>query len=92
MTESYLDFYRGRRVMITGGLGFIGSNIARRLVEEERFVPGGLGVEYDQARRLGVAVGAGDDDPVAVPQMRQRRKGAAEIGEAPEGQAGAAGS
>jgi len=30
---SYEDFYRGRRVMITGGLGFIGSNIARRLVE-----------------------------------------------------------
>ena len=33
MTHAYLDFYRGRRVMITGGLGFIGSNIARRLVE-----------------------------------------------------------
>jgi UDP-glucose 4-epimerase len=29
---SYGDFYRGRRVMITGGLGFIGSNIAHRLV------------------------------------------------------------
>jgi UDP-glucose 4-epimerase len=30
---SYLDFYRGRQVMITGGLGFIGSNLARRLVD-----------------------------------------------------------
>jgi UDP-glucose 4-epimerase len=26
------DFYRGRRVMITGGLGFIGSNLAHKLV------------------------------------------------------------
>jgi UDP-glucose 4-epimerase len=29
----YLAFYRARRVMITGGLGFIGSNLARRLVD-----------------------------------------------------------
>ena len=33
MTASHLDFYRGRSVMITGGLGFIGSNLARRLVD-----------------------------------------------------------
>jgi UDP-glucose 4-epimerase len=29
----YRDFYRSRPVMITGGLGFIGSNLARRLAE-----------------------------------------------------------
>jgi len=33
VTDGYLEFYRGRSVMITGGLGFIGSNLARRLVD-----------------------------------------------------------
>jgi UDP-glucose 4-epimerase len=30
--ESYRQYYRGRAVMITGGLGFIGSNLAHQLV------------------------------------------------------------
>jgi len=33
VTSDYGAFYRGRKVMITGGLGFIGSNLARQLVE-----------------------------------------------------------
>jgi UDP-glucose 4-epimerase len=33
VTADYLSFYRHRKVMITGGLGFIGSNLGRRLVE-----------------------------------------------------------
>jgi len=33
MSQKYRDFYRGRRVLVTGGLGFIGSNLARHLVD-----------------------------------------------------------
>jgi len=33
MTDGWREFYRGRPVLITGGAGFIGSNLARQLVE-----------------------------------------------------------
>ena len=32
MTEPHREYYKGRQVMITGGLGFIGSNLAHQLV------------------------------------------------------------
>lgn len=34
----YLDYYKGKRVLVTGGAGAVGSNLVRRLVELGAFV------------------------------------------------------
>jgi UDP-glucose 4-epimerase len=48
MRAYYPDFYSGRRVMVTGGLGFIGSNLARQLVPlgAKVLIVDSLGPEY----------------------------------------------
>jgi UDP-glucose 4-epimerase len=33
LSEAHRDFYRGRKVLVTGGLGFIGSNLCRTLAD-----------------------------------------------------------
>jgi nucleoside-diphosphate-sugar epimerase len=64
MNEPYLDYYRGRRVLVTGGLGFIGINTCLRLLELEaevtvldNFVPPDPSGRLDALRsRLRIAV------------------------------------
>jgi UDP-glucose 4-epimerase len=56
MIEPYRAFYRGRRVLVTGGVGFIGSNLARQLVDldaevllVDSLIPGSGGHLYNLA-------------------------------------------
>ena len=60
MTPDYRDFYRGRKVMVTGGLGFIDSNLARRLVELDANV-----LLVDSLIDDGEVFNVGDDQPIS---------------------------
>lgn len=64
MSEEYGGFYRGRKVLVTGGLGFIGLNLSLRLLELQaevtvldNFIPPEASAFLDGLRsRLKVAV------------------------------------
>lgn len=64
MSEAYLDYYRGKKVLVTGGLGFIGINTCLRLLDLgaevtalDNFVPPDLAGRDDLVRsRLRIAV------------------------------------
>lgn len=38
MNDEYTDFYKGKRILVTGGAGAIGSRIVRRLIQLDSFV------------------------------------------------------
>ncbi len=64
MIEGHLDFYSGKRALVTGGLGFIGINISLRLLEMgaevtvlDNFVPPDPSGRLDEVRsRLRIAI------------------------------------
>ncbi len=64
MNEAYLDYYLGRRVLVTGGLGFIGVNVCLRLLELgaevtvlDNFIPPDPSGRLDELRsRLRIAI------------------------------------
>jgi UDP-glucose 4-epimerase len=70
--NAYREFYRGRRVMVTGGLGFIGSNLARRLVELEADVLLVDSLIDDYGGNLFNIDGIGDRVRVNVADIRQQ--------------------
>ena len=64
---AYLDAYRGRRLLVTGGLGFIGSNLARRLVDlgahvsiVDALIPDHGGNRFANSNALGFGVAVRD--------------------------------
>jgi UDP-glucose 4-epimerase len=66
------DFYRGRRVLITGGLGFIGSNLARALVDLDADVLLVDSLIPDSGGHLFNFAGIEDRLPVNVADVRQQ--------------------
>ena len=71
--KNYQDFYKGKNIMITGGMGFIGSSLARRLVDlgssglgPERIVLVDSMIKGNGGNRYNIS---GIEDKVEVPDM-----------------------
>jgi UDP-glucose 4-epimerase len=64
MSEAHLDSYRGKKVLVLGGLGFIGINISLRLIDLgaevtvlDNFIPPDPVIRLDEIRsRMRIAV------------------------------------
>ena len=65
-------FYRGRRVLVTGGLGFIGSNLARALVELDADVAVIDSLMTDAGGRRGNVADLGRRLRVTIADLRER--------------------
>ncbi len=66
------NFYRGRRVLVTGGLGFIGSNLTRTLVELDADVVVIDSLMKDAGGRRGNVADLGRRLRVTIADVRER--------------------
>ena len=82
MKTGYLSYYRNRRVMVTGGLGFIGSNVVRQLVGAGQVVGGEVRPVRDRlhGEEHAVQPERRDDEELLLTERQSRpRSGAREV-------------